>query len=93
MFPVYSISLFLIFPVIWRSCRGNVFVKTVEIKDTMADPETNELVEKNVFICFFQGAQLELRVNKICTGLVPRLLTMFTADHSNTGHFSFLFDL
>lgn len=59
-----------LFSVIWRSCRGNVFVKTVEIKDEMTDPNSGELVEKNVFICFFQGNQLEQRVKKICDGSV-----------------------
>ena len=47
-----------------------MFVRTVEIKDTMTDPETNEQIEKNVFICFFQGSQLEQRVKKICDGSV-----------------------
>ncbi|KAL5260203.1 hypothetical protein ACHWQZ_G010350 [Mnemiopsis leidyi] len=59
--------------VIWRSCRGNVFVKTVEIKDEMTDPNSGELVEKNVFICFFQGNQLEQRVKKICDGMSCRV--------------------
>ena len=47
-----------------------MFVKTVEIKDEMTDPDSGEIVEKNVFICFFQGNQLEQRVKKICDGSV-----------------------
>ena len=56
-------------------------MKTVEIKDEMTDPDSGEIVEKNVFICFFQGNQLEQRVKKICDGSVTstsKILSQFT---------------
>jgi len=54
--------------VLWRACRGNVFLKHAEIDQTLEDPATNAQVNKVVFIAFFQGEQLRSRVKKICEG-------------------------
>ena len=53
---------------LWRACRGNVFFKQAEIENALYDPGTNDLVNKCVFIVFFQGEQLKIRVKKICEG-------------------------
>uniref|UniRef100_A0A8C5D3B6 V-type proton ATPase subunit a n=1 Tax=Gouania willdenowi TaxID=441366 RepID=A0A8C5D3B6_GOUWI len=50
---------------LWRVCRGNVFLRQAEIEDPLEDPT---LVHKSVFIIFFQGDQLKNRVKKICEG-------------------------
>lgn len=53
---------------LWRVCRGNVFLKQAEIESPLEDPVTGEEVRKSVFIIFFQGDQLKSRVKKICEG-------------------------
>uniref|UniRef100_A0A3Q1H4T6 V-type proton ATPase subunit a n=1 Tax=Anabas testudineus TaxID=64144 RepID=A0A3Q1H4T6_ANATE len=53
---------------LWRVCRGNVFLRQAEIEDPLEDPATSDQVHKSVFIIFFQGDQLKNRVKKICEG-------------------------
>ncbi|KAK0418067.1 hypothetical protein QR680_013355 [Steinernema hermaphroditum] len=53
---------------LWRACRGNVFLRQSEITETLSDTVTGEPVNKSVFIIFFQGDQLKSRVRKICDG-------------------------
>ncbi|XP_029641958.1 V-type proton ATPase 116 kDa subunit a1 isoform X5 [Octopus sinensis] len=53
---------------LWRVCRGNVFLKQAEIEPPLEDPVTGDHVYKSVFIVFFQGDQLKSRVRKICEG-------------------------
>ncbi|ESP03027.1 hypothetical protein LOTGIDRAFT_156984 [Lottia gigantea] len=53
---------------LWRACRGNVFLRQAEIDKAMEDPVTGDQVLKSVFIIFFQGDQLKSRVKKICEG-------------------------
>ncbi|CAG7831417.1 unnamed protein product [Allacma fusca] len=53
---------------LWRACRGNVFLRQAEIDTPLEDPTTSDQVYKSVFIIFFQGDQLKIRVKKICEG-------------------------
>jgi len=53
---------------LWRACRGNVFVRQAQIEAALEDPVTGDQVYKSVFIIFFQGEQLKTRVKKICEG-------------------------
>ncbi|TGZ71151.1 hypothetical protein CRM22_002803 [Opisthorchis felineus] len=53
---------------LWRACRGNVFLKQAEIDEPLEDPTTGTKVNKSVFLVFFQGDQLRTRVKKICEG-------------------------
>ncbi|GMT18460.1 hypothetical protein PFISCL1PPCAC_9757, partial [Pristionchus fissidentatus] len=53
---------------LWRACRGNVFLRHSEIDDVLNDTATGEPINKSVFIIFFQGDQLKTRVKKICEG-------------------------
>ena len=54
---------------LWRACRGNVFLRQAEIEDTLEDPGAGgSQVLKSVFVIFFQGDQLKSRVKKICEG-------------------------
>ena len=59
--PPFELMLF-------RICRGNVFLRTAEIEEVLEDPKTNTQVNKTVFILFFQGEQLKSKVKKICDG-------------------------
>eukprot|EP00118_Oscarella_pearsei_P024819 m.306871 g.306871 ORF g.306871 m.306871 type:complete len:850 (+) comp41660_c0_seq1:92-2641(+) len=51
---------------LWRACRGNVFLRYTEVEHEMEDPVSGDIVHKCVFIIFFQGDQLRSRVKKIC---------------------------
>ncbi|KAH8851286.1 V-type proton ATPase 116 kDa subunit [Schistosoma japonicum] len=53
---------------LWRVCRGNVFLKQAEVDDPLEDFTTSIPVHKSVFLVFFQGDQLRTRVKKICDG-------------------------
>merc|ERR1719370_2303690 len=54
---------------LWRACRGNVFLRQAEIEDPLEDPQLGgDEVYKSVFVIFFQGEQLKSRVKKICEG-------------------------
>ncbi|XP_030369170.1 V-type proton ATPase 116 kDa subunit a isoform X3 [Scaptodrosophila lebanonensis] len=53
---------------LWRACRGNVFLRQAMIESPLEDPTNGDQVYKSVFIIFFQGDQLKSRVKKICEG-------------------------
>uniref|UniRef100_F1KV19 V-type proton ATPase subunit a n=2 Tax=Ascaris suum TaxID=6253 RepID=F1KV19_ASCSU len=53
---------------LWRACRGNVFLRQSEITEPLSDAVTGDPINKTVFIIFFQGDQLKTRVRKICEG-------------------------
>ncbi|XP_037885704.1 V-type proton ATPase 116 kDa subunit a1 isoform X3 [Glossina fuscipes] len=53
---------------LWRACRGNVFLRQAMIESHLEDPSSGDQVHKSVFIIFFQGDQLKIRVKKICEG-------------------------
>uniref|UniRef100_A0A8C6ST18 V-type proton ATPase subunit a n=1 Tax=Neogobius melanostomus TaxID=47308 RepID=A0A8C6ST18_9GOBI len=53
---------------LWRVCRGNVFLRQSEINHNVWLLPQGDQVHKSVFIIFFQGDQLKNRVKKICEG-------------------------
>ncbi|VDK74064.1 unnamed protein product [Litomosoides sigmodontis] len=53
---------------LWRACRGNVFLRQSEIAEPLIDTITGDPIINSVFIIFFQGDQLKTRVKKICEG-------------------------
>lgn len=55
--------------ILWRACRGNVFLRHIEIDAPLKDPVTGHEVHKSVFIIFYQGEQLRSRTKKICESL------------------------
>uniref|UniRef100_A0ACB8EVF0 Uncharacterized protein n=1 Tax=Sphaerodactylus townsendi TaxID=933632 RepID=A0ACB8EVF0_9SAUR len=63
---------------LWRVCRGNVFLRQAEIENPLEDPVTGDYVHKSVFIIFFQGDQLKNRVKKICEGLGHLFTTWYS---------------
>jgi len=52
--------------VLWRSTRGNIFLRLTDIEETIKDPQSGAIVEKNAFIIFYQGDRLQAKVKKIC---------------------------
>lgn len=53
---------------LWRVSKGNVLLKVADIEDQMEDPSTGDILNKAVFLIFFQGEALKTRVKKICEG-------------------------
>lgn len=53
---------------LWRISRGNVFLRQVELEQSLEDPNTGNPLYKTVFVAFFQGEQLKNRIKKVCTG-------------------------
>jgi len=51
---------------LWRACRGNVFLRHVPVSEELRDPVTDEVLHKEVIIIFFQSDALRNRVTKIC---------------------------
>lgn len=53
---------------LWRFCRGNVFLRTADLNELIEDVSTGTMQAKTVFIIFFQGEQLKNKCKKICDG-------------------------
>ncbi|CAG0924869.1 unnamed protein product, partial [Notodromas monacha] len=53
---------------LWRACRGNVFLKVIDVPGEVFDPASGEKIRKVIFSVFFQGEALKNRVHKICEG-------------------------
>ncbi|XP_044535320.1 V-type proton ATPase 116 kDa subunit a [Gracilinanus agilis] len=53
---------------LWRVCRGNIYMKYTEMDTLLEDPVTKEELKKNIFIVFYQGDQLGKKIKKICDG-------------------------
>ncbi|XP_010853231.1 PREDICTED: V-type proton ATPase 116 kDa subunit a isoform 4 [Bison bison bison] len=53
---------------LWRICRGNIYIKFSEMDTVLEDPVTREEIKKNIFIIFYQGEQLREKIKKVCDG-------------------------
>lgn len=53
---------------LWRLCRGNAFFRQAEIEEPLDDILSGDKVHKSVFLIYFQGEQLKIKVKKICEG-------------------------
>jgi len=51
---------------IFRATRGNCYIRFASIDEPITDPETGELMEKQVFIVFYKSASIETKIKKIC---------------------------
>jgi len=51
---------------IFRSTRGNCYVRFAPINQPITDPRTGSLVEKCVFIVFYKSLSIESKIKKIC---------------------------
>merc|ERR1719401_2542529 len=54
---------------LWRASRGNTFTQLSPIKEKVVDPKTGQVLEKSVFVIYFQGAvgSMKDKVIKVCT--------------------------
>eukprot|EP00903_Cladosiphon_okamuranus_P005612 g5581.t3 len=51
---------------LFRTTRGNCYVRFAEIEQPISDPTTGEQVMKLVFIVFYKAAAIEAKIKKIC---------------------------
>ena len=51
---------------LFRSTRGNCYVRFAPIEAEISDPITGDLMEKEVFIIFFKSSSIESKIIKIC---------------------------
>ena len=47
---------------LWRVSHGNVFVKFADIDQTIEDPKTGDMLDKAVFIVFYQVPILNIAI-------------------------------
>ncbi|XP_048478920.1 V-type proton ATPase 116 kDa subunit a 1 isoform X1 [Plutella xylostella] len=58
---------------LWRISHGNIFFKQAQIDEPLKDPVTGHELMKTVFVVFFHGEQIKLRVKKVCHGFQATL--------------------
>ncbi|KAI8370412.1 V-type ATPase, V0 complex, 116kDa subunit family [Radiomyces spectabilis] len=66
--------------ILWRSLRGNLYMKSVDIDESIIDPVTDEAVEKDVFAIFAHGREVVAKIKKICESMGA---TLYTVDDSS----------
>ncbi|CAM9714605.1 unnamed protein product [Sphacelaria rigidula] len=57
---------------LFRTTRGNCYVRFAEIEQPINDPSTGVAVEKMVFIVFYKAAAIEAKITKICDAFKAR---------------------
>lgn len=55
--------------ILWRTLRGNLYMNQSEIPEAIINPETNEGVNKNVFVIFAHGKEIIAKIRKISESL------------------------
>ncbi|KAM6504560.1 H(+)-transporting V0 sector ATPase subunit a [Fusarium solani] len=51
--------------ILWRTLRGNLYMKQSEIPEPLTDPTNNEAVKRNVFLIFAHGKEIVAKIRKI----------------------------
>merc|ERR1719450_45273 len=53
---------------LWRASRGNTFTNFGPIDTPVRDPKTNQVMEKSVFVVYFQGdgGSMHSKIMKVC---------------------------
>ncbi|KAH8662727.1 vacuolar ATP synthase 98 kDa subunit [Ilyonectria robusta] len=55
--------------ILWRTLRGNLYMKQSEIPEPLTDPTNNEAVKKNVFLIFAHGKEIVSKIRKIAESM------------------------
>jgi V-type H+-transporting ATPase subunit a len=55
--------------ILWRTLRGNLYMNQAEIPEPIINPETNEGINKNVFVIFAHGREIIAKIRKISESL------------------------
>lgn len=51
--------------ILWRILRGNLCMNYSEIEEPLQDPETDQKIEKNVFIIFAHGDAMIQKIKRV----------------------------
>ncbi|OQS02292.1 vacuolar proton translocating ATPase A subunit, partial [Thraustotheca clavata] len=65
---------------VFRSTRGNCFMRFSLIEEMLVDPGTGVAVEKHAFVIFFQSQFIETKLRKICDAFHARIYTLPSID-------------
>lgn len=65
---------------LFRVSHGNCIVRFADIKEELVDPETGESMVKSVFMVFFAGAAIKMKITKICDSFAANRYTV-PEDH------------
>ncbi|CAN6481077.1 unnamed protein product [Victoria cruziana] len=52
--------------ILFRSTRGNMFLKQAVVEEPVTDPLSGEKIQKNVFVVFYSGEKAKSKIMKIC---------------------------
>eukprot|EP01012_Entosiphon_sulcatum_P002517 TRINITY_DN1053_c0_g1_i1.p1 TRINITY_DN1053_c0_g1~~TRINITY_DN1053_c0_g1_i1.p1 ORF type:complete len:851 (-),score=223.96 TRINITY_DN1053_c0_g1_i1:65-2578(-) len=66
---------------VYRACRGNVYMRHVEIATPFEDPTTGESISKSVFVIFFSAQRAYDKIRKLCEGVEKA--TLYEYDLGN----------
>uniref|UniRef100_A0A8H7NI78 V-type proton ATPase subunit a n=1 Tax=Bionectria ochroleuca TaxID=29856 RepID=A0A8H7NI78_BIOOC len=55
--------------ILWRTLRGNLYMKLSEILEPLIDPMNNEAVRKNVFLIIAHGKKIIAKIRKIAESM------------------------
>ncbi|ORX91935.1 V0/A0 complex, 116-kDa subunit of ATPase [Basidiobolus meristosporus CBS 931.73] len=62
--------------ILWRALRGNLYMNYAEIHDPLIDPETEDGVEKNVFIIFAHGQEILNKIRRVSESMGATLYSI-----------------
>ncbi|CAE8611648.1 unnamed protein product [Polarella glacialis] len=77
---------------LWRTGRGNTFVKFEPINEKLEDPKTGLPVEKSVFVIYFQGVggSMQQKVLKVCQAFGANIYEWPASASAATARHSYL---
>ncbi|WAO97194.1 V-type proton ATPase subunit a [Fusarium falciforme] len=55
--------------ILWRTLRGNLYMKQSEIPEPVTDPTNNEAVRKNIFFIVTHGKEIAAKIRKIAESM------------------------
>jgi len=68
---------------IFRVTRGNSYMRFTEIDEVIVDPSTNQQVQKNVFIIFYQAQYIQDKLHHVCQAFNATLYAIPNMDSSS----------
>lgn len=68
--------------VLWRSLRGNLYMNSSEIDETIVDVINDDTVDKNVFAVFAHGREIVNKIRKISSSMGATLYDIAQSEDS-----------
>jgi V-type H+-transporting ATPase subunit a len=62
--------------ILFRATHGNCIVRFADVPEQLVDPETHALMEKTVFMVFFAGNAIRVKIAKICDAFAANRYTI-----------------